>query len=224
MSAVEINLYRHGHTGHNDIQDVIFGQSLDEPLDELGVEQAVQLGEYQADNGLIPGYVASSHAERSLMTAHSAVGVLAMRGHLPQDFTVQRDQRLVEQSLGSHEGLPRRLVYTPVVLEQIENEQAEYRHPEGESMRDASDRGYAALLSSARLAETSSIRQVDLYTHNMTIASMLARIEGANSSKEMHDYVRGMLLAKRLGYVSRTVVVWENDKFTIEHIGEPTVL
>src|SRR6185437_7806369 len=158
---------------HNEIQDVVFGQSLDEPLDDLGLAQAAQLGEFQADNDLIPGYVASSHAERALLTAHSAVGVLAMRGLLPQDFTVQRDQRLVEQSLGAHEGLPRRLVYTPEVIEQIEREQADYRHPEGESMRDARDRGYAALLSSARLAGASSIERVDLYTHNMTIASML---------------------------------------------------
>ena len=224
MSAVEINLYRHGHTAHNEIRDVVFGQSLDEPLDELGFEQAAELGVYQADNDLIPGYVFTSHAERSLMTAHTAVGVLALRGRLPQGFTVQRDQRLVEQSLGVHEGMLRSEVYTPAVLEQIEREQAEYRHPEGESMRDASDRGYAALLSSARLAESSDVSRVDLYTHNMTIASILARIEGAHSSKEMHDYVRGMLNAQRLGFVSRTLVVWENDQFNIEHIGEPTVV
>lgn len=224
MSAIELNLYRHAHTARNDIGDVVFGQSLDEPLDELGFAQAVQLGEYQADHDLIPGYVFTSHAERALMTAHAAVGVLAMRGRLPQDFPVQRDQRLVEQSLGTHEGMLRRDVYTPTVLEQIEREQAEYRHPEGESMRDASDRGYAALLSSARLAESTDVQRVDLYSHNMTIASILARIEGANSSKEMHDYVRSMLRTQRLGNVSRTLVVWEDEQFKIEHIGEPTIV
>lgn len=224
MNAVELNLYRHAHTSRNDIGDTVFGQSLDEPLDDLGLLQAAQLGEYQADHNMIPGYVFTSHAERALMTAHSAVGVLAMRGCLPPDFSIQRDQRLVEQSLGAHEGMPRRQVYSSEVKGQIELKQADYRHPEGESMRDASDRGYAALLSSARLAETSDVHQVDLYSHNMTIASILARIEGAISSKDMHEYVRGMLLAKRLGYVSRTLIVWENDQFNIEHIGEPTVV
>jgi broad specificity phosphatase PhoE len=224
MNAVEINLYRHGHTGRNDTQDIVFGQSLDEPLDELGLAQAEQLGAFQDENDLIPGYVFTSHAERGLVTAETAVGVLALRGRLSREFPVQKDQRLVEQSLGYHEGRQRLEVYTPAVKARIQHELADYRHPGGESMRDASDRGYAALVSSARLAESTSVEQVDLYSHNMTIASILARIEGANSSQEMHEYVRRMLLAKRIGYVSRTLVVWEKDRFKVEHIGEPTIL
>ena len=224
MNAVEINLYRHGHTARNDYSDIVFGQSLGEPLDALGEAQAADLGAYQRDLDLIPELVFSSHAERAFNTANIALGVLAVSGQLPRGFGVAIDKRLVEQSLGTHEGMRRIDAYTPQVKAQIERERADYTHPGGESMRDLSNRGYAAVLDGARRATASGVRQVDNYTHNMTIAAILARIEGAVSSDEMHDYIRGLLLAKRIGNVSRTLVVWEREKFRIELIGEPTIL
>lgn len=224
MNAVEVNLYRHGHTGRNDTPGIVFGQTLGEPLDDLGLSQAEALGEYQRDNDLIPGYVFTSHAERALMTAHTAVGVLALSGRLRHDLTIETDERLVEQSLGRHEGMRREEVYTDEVRAQIDRELGNYRHPGGESMHDVMSRGYAALVGAARIAEGSDVKQVDLYSHNMTIATILARVEGATNPADLHEYVLGMIRGKRLANVSRTLVVWEKGRFNIELVGEPTIL
>jgi broad specificity phosphatase PhoE len=223
MNAIECNLYRHGHTPANDRPEVVMGQSLGAPLDGLGLAQAIALGNYLVDNELIPDLVFSSHAERALSTARTAVGVLRVSGKFSRNVAVMTDQRLTEQSLGEHEGMPRVEVYTSEILEQIDRERADYRHPRGESMRDVSARGYAALLDGVRFAEKTSVARVDNYTHNMTIAAILARIEGAVKPDEMHDYIRSMTLAKRIGNVSRTMVVWEKDRFRVELVGEPTV-
>lgn len=226
MNAVELNLYRHGHVGRNDVTDLVFGQTLEEELDALGLAQAEELSVYQLDNGLIPDYVVSSHAERALQTANIVVGRLALSGRLAPGVTVIQDRRLVEQCLGKHEGMPRAEVYTQEVKYQIGLQLADYRHPGkgGESMRDTSTRGLAALSDSARLAEARGYKQVDLYSHNMTIAATLAQLEGHTSSKDMHDYIRQMLLSKRLGNVSRTLVIWDNNRLKVELIGEPTVI
>lgn len=224
MNAVEVNLYRHGHTRRNDTPDIVFGQSLDEPLDELGFVQAYELGVYQRDHFLIPDLVRNSHAERALMTAYTAVGALVLSGSLTRDIVVESDERLVEQSLGSHEGMRREDVYTDDVKAQIDRERGNYRHPNGESMMDLMTRGYAALLDAASVAERSGARQIDLYSHNMTIESILARLDGADEPDSLHGYVLGNLRNKRLANVSRTLVVWENGRFNIELVGEPTIL
>lgn len=224
MNAVEVNLYRHGHTGRNDTPGIVFGQSLDVPLDDLGEAQAYELGVYQRENDLIPDLVRSSHAERSLMTAYTAVGVLAISGRLSHDLVVETDERLVEQSLGVHEGMRRDDVYTEAVKVQLDRERGNYRHPGGESMMDMMTRGYAALLDATSVAERSGAKQVDLYSHNMTIESILAKLDGADESDTLHAYLLGNLRQKRLANVSRTLVIWENGRFNVELVGEPTIL
>jgi broad specificity phosphatase PhoE len=47
--ALEVDLYRHGHTPSNDKKHIVMGQNLGVPLDTQGEGQALSLGEFQEE-------------------------------------------------------------------------------------------------------------------------------------------------------------------------------
>jgi broad specificity phosphatase PhoE len=218
MTVVEVDLFRHGHSRANEDPSLVIGQSLPAPLSEQGMQQAEALGEYIVSRRLRPDIAYHSPAERARATAAAALGVLGVEGCLP----ILPDARLLEQSLGEHEGRPRASVYTRSVRGQLDIEKAAYRHPGGESMLDASERMHDWLEEAALRATREGQRRVHGYSHNTAMASLLARLAGAGRPDEMQEYVLETLRERRIGYASRTLIVYERGRFRIEHIGEPT--
>lgn len=166
MPAVEINLYRHGHTATEEDPNTSEEPGLAVPLDALGLRQASQLGSYQLENHLVPGMVYSSHAERALATAHIA-SRMALKGAV--EPKVVPDWQLVEQNLGIYEARQSaaRLLNA---IERIMAGEIDIRDGSHETLFDVGARVYGALERGARLAAVISVKQVDFYTHNIAIA------------------------------------------------------
>jgi broad specificity phosphatase PhoE len=217
-NAVELNLYRHGHVPENDNPGIVTGQNLSAELDTLGESQAQGLGEFMRGYGIRPDIAYSSHARRVVQTGSIALSVMDPFDHLPLIV----EPNLVEQDMGFSEGRPREEVYTPAVKAKIAQLGAEYRHPGGESMADVGRRMFAFLLNSARNAEAEELAQVSAFSHNVSIATVVAKVEGVVAPDEMRDRVLSLLGGRVIGNASRTLIVYEKGQFRLEHIGEPT--
>jgi broad specificity phosphatase PhoE len=221
MPRIEVSLFRHGHTPRNADPSIVTGQSLDVPLSELGERQAVTLGNYQAQNGLFPNVVNSSHALRTRMTAQLALESVGYAIMPP----IGIDERLVEQNLGKSEGRPRTEVYTDDVKIQIALHGANYRHPGGESMADTGVRMYDWLTQTSEDLEGTEwldAVQIHAYSHQIAIASLIARVEGVESPLEMRDHVLSLSQNNAIGNASHTFIVIENGTPNIEFIGQST--
>jgi broad specificity phosphatase PhoE len=218
MSTIQFNFIRHGHVDYP--PGILIGQSPEFQLDELGEQQSYDWGEYQRRFRLYPDIVMTSPAERAIATAVQSLGTLGVAGYVP----INIDHRLSEQSLGEHEKMPRDRVYTPNLLALIEEKGAIYRHPGGQSMLDKGKEMFAYLIWTTREAQYKGFQRVDSYSHNIAIASLLAYISGVVEPHNMHTYVRDIIVNKKIGNASRTLIVWENGNYNIKFIGASTAI
>lgn len=126
-----ILLARHGQTGAN--RDGLLVGRIDPPLTALGVEQAERLGDALARSGAIR--VVSSPLERTRRTAAAIAARL--------DLEVEIDERIVEMDYGAWDGTP--LADIPIETWRTWRTDAEFRPPDGESLRDVARRVGAAM-------------------------------------------------------------------------------
>ena len=102
-----IYIIRHGQTEKNKA-NLLQGRS-EHPLNETGIQQAQEAGEWFGEHGIIFDSVFSSPLKRAIDTARIAAG----KG---SDFLLNVDERLIEMEYGPYEGLDLR-VPPPEIIE-----------------------------------------------------------------------------------------------------------
>lgn len=130
----EIYLVRHPETPYNADGTVVGGRSNHLLLSPRGEQQVGQFIEAYAKSYPAPDILYSSPA---LRTRALAEAYLESRGGTIPYYI---EDALQEMSQGDAEGKPRLETYTPEVLERINTELFDFKHPNGESLNDVSDR------------------------------------------------------------------------------------
>ena len=145
------------------------------PLTTQGELQARQLGRYLQDAHEIPSHIVASPALRARQTARIAIGTM----HLSTDIHIE--EGFQEVNHGDWEGLPRESVYTPAVLQRIDDMNGTFRAPGGESTKDVARRMFAALTKhTVSLVEPGPVH---VYSHGFAIRSLVGLIEGWDHPK-----------------------------------------
>ncbi|MFM7616402.1 MAG: histidine phosphatase family protein [Actinomycetes bacterium] len=126
-----IVLARHGQTEAN--RDGLLVGRIDPVLTPLGIEQADRLGIALADSSAVR--VVSSPLTRTRQTADAIAARLGLE--------VEIDDRLVEMDYGAWDGTP--LADIPIETWRAWRTDAEFRPPDGESLRDVARRVGAAM-------------------------------------------------------------------------------
>lgn len=160
-----IVLWRHGQTDHN-VEGRFQGQA-DIPLNQIGRGQARQAAALLAQ--LPVDVVVSSPLRRALVTCQT----LARRLDLP----VSTDDRLMEISVGSWEGLLDSEVYAahPDFALALDEGRDFRRSPEGETAQEVGERVGAALRD---IADANQGKTVVVGSHGLAIRMGTARVLG----------------------------------------------
>lgn len=128
--CTEIYLIRHGESSMNTLPDLIGGHSPSALLTAEGKRQARALGVFLLSHGLRFDAVFSSPLERSKQTAIC----VCQEVNFPQE-KIELGDALMEISQGLWEGLRRSEVYTPDLINVMNNSQPDFHAPGGESQR-----------------------------------------------------------------------------------------
>lgn len=128
-----IDFYRHAESMMNLHPEFVNGQCNDIQLSEEGRRQARMLGDFISEKGYVYDRAYVSEAFRTWRTFVGAFGE-------ELGLSVAVDSRLNECSQGEAEGMPRREVYTPEIIEQMNFLQQNFAMPGGESISDVATR------------------------------------------------------------------------------------
>lgn len=218
MSYVEIDVYRHGISGANANNGLVVGRLPDEGLTDLGQDQAVQLGEFQVANGLRPDIAFTSPLKRTQET-----GMIALNTFNGQAPILRVSHQLTEHNRGDFEGKTISEIFTPTFTEQLDMIGSDYRYQGGESTNDVANRMALWLRTAALTALRADMKRVSGYSHHMAIVALITRLHGVTDPVEVHQLSRSILSSGIVDFVSRTLIVFENNRFMVEHIGEPTI-
>ncbi len=183
LSSGRLILVRHGQTAHNKTRRV--QGHIDEPLDELGCEQAHKVGLHFRQLG-----IRGPRLESSDLAYATAQAIQAETGGTLETFPALR-----EISMGEWEGqLYDELAVSDAELhEQFWSGDPSIRARGGENAQEVAERVYAhALAHWPRAGET-----VILVSHGIAIGSLLARLLELDYQAEFRS---GQLIHRNTGY------------------------
>lgn len=165
----EIYLVRHPQSVLNTDRSLIGGRTNNIPITQLGAEQARRFAKAFSAQYPSPTVFYSSPAVRTkaLMDIYNET-----TGQF-NDYLI--DDSLQEMSQGEGEGQPRAEVYTPEVLQRIEEMQFDFALPGGETLNEVSDR----MLNWVYEADTHHPDSVILVaTHGQAIRAVAGKLLG----------------------------------------------
>lgn len=132
----EIFLVRHPETVHNADRSIVSGRSSDVELTPRGVEQARRFARAFAQFYPQPDALYSSPALRTRLLIETYLQ------ETDQTLPYTVDDALQEMSQGVAEGQQRSVIYTPEVVNRINQELFDFKLEGGESLNDVSARMY----------------------------------------------------------------------------------
>ena len=197
---------RHAESEGNLKTDIIGGQSNHLNITAQGQQQANALSQRLA--AMFPTtdllHCWASTAVRTFQTAQIALQ------HLPVDTNaLQRSEQLLELSQGDWVGRARLEIYTPEVVQFINNNNWNFKAPNGESQRDVEERMYAWLESQRDQAPDGSTFLV--FTHGVAIKCLLRKIL---------DSTPAMTYKFRIDNTSLTQFNWTERGWTLERVND----
>lgn len=192
---------RHAESVANTDLVHIGGQSNHVPLTEKGEAQAAQLGTFLSQLTIKPAIAYYSGAVRTKQTADISLDVAGISVQLVPD------ERLLEISQGTFEGMDRRLAYTPENIKTYRINELEGKFPGGESMHDAQLRMHAFIEEVHHSYPESTVL---VYGHGLAIRALVGLING---------YSKPEILAQTTGNASITRIDVTKDGTTVEYVG-----
>lgn len=203
---IDFYFIRHGEAEHNALNPELMCSRSDEArLTQLGREQAALLGCRLFDEGVILDKMYSSPAVRPRETAEIA---LSYMGRSIENVIV--DERLIEMSHGTAEGMPRKEVFTPERLVEIDKDIWNYRWEEGESQRDVAER-MMSWVEDAIQELGGSDATVGVFTHSMAIKCLVA---------EAMDMDRARTRFIGCDYTSITRLIYREEGLQIQTLND----
>ncbi|TNE31788.1 MAG: phosphoglycerate mutase, partial [Alphaproteobacteria bacterium] len=127
MSTTRLLIARHGNTFSADDILCRVGAGTDIPLVESGRRQAKLLGQFLAQEDLIPDLVYSSRLQRAAETATLALAEMP----LPAPLTLQQDDSFNEIDYGIDEGKPEDEVVARLGIDALQSWDQDAIVPEG---------------------------------------------------------------------------------------------
>lgn len=178
----EFIFIRHGETEMNVQPHLIGGRSNHTPLTERGIQQAKDFGTYFGLNSQFrsPDVVYSSGAKRTNSTAQYALKKMGTDPLVP----VLEDERLLEVSQGSYEGMLRDEVYSAENAERYNLNSLDGKLPGGESILDAQIRKQEFLHDTHNQYPDHTIM---IFGHGLAIRSLAGAVLGYNKQQIVHD-------------------------------------
>ena len=194
---MKIYLIRHGQTGRNANPDLI-GQSPEEPLSELGVQQAMALGKRFQAEAMAFKEVYCSPYKRAMQTCH-----LALPDCKP---TVVDDLR--EYSAGEAEDCSRSEMITFETLNAMRELGMHFTWPGGETLFEVEERAAKWLYQVMQQYKDERVN-LAVFSHGMTIKCLLHyimqfdhhttwRIDLRNTSVSVVEYKLGHRFIKSI--------------------------
>lgn len=198
----EFIFIRHCQSSMNLTPDIICGQNNTITPTELGIQQSKTLGEYLADISYEPDEIYSSPAVRAHETGRIALDAAGIY----QDINL--DDRLLEQSYGSLEGLDSSKIFTARGMRRYRFDQLTGKAPRGESIRDVQDRMLDFILEKETEQPGGKIL---VFSHAMAISSLISKIRNL-TARETIDLP--------LPNTSLTQITVESGRPTVDFTGQ----
>jgi broad specificity phosphatase PhoE len=204
MSANELYLIRHGESRMNINSHLIGGRSNETPLTERGIEQSRLLGRYFAENAIIPSHVFASPAVRTLQTARYVLGAM----ELSVDPIVAEDIQEMDQ--GMHVGRDREDVYTPAILQAIDEQGKDFKLEGAESMNDVGMRMLRWIEMNVPILNAMDVNRTFVFGHSVAIRSLVST---------MHNWTHRQTLEAATENTSFTMLDDESGKWGLNQFG-----
>lgn len=203
-NMTEIYLVRHPETEHNANPDIVSGRSNSVNLTPRGFEQARQFSQAFVETYPTPDAVYSSPALRTQTLAQ----IYTEQNNIPPPIAIDDD--LQEMSQGVAGGKNRLLIYTPDVIERINQELFDFKLPGGESLNDVSTRllGWVWRMHVAHPEQT-----VVAFTHGQAIRSAVGALLGWSHYEVTRDP------SKQTPNVSVSHLSVHDDTITVNYMG-----
>lgn len=167
---LDIYLIRHAESEMNKYSHLIGGRSNLTPLSQAGVHQARLLGKRLKQSGVVFNDIYSSSANRTKETART-VGLYL--GLTLDDVVIT--PKILELDQGDWEGMPREQIYTPELLNCINDDNWNFTPPNGESQKDVEKR-MLKWLKEYVLSRHPDEKTTGIFTHGMAIKCLLRGI------------------------------------------------
>ena len=192
-------LIRHGETGGN--SEGRFQGIVDNPLNDAGVHQAENLGEYF--NSIQVDEIYASPLIRSQQTAK-----IIAQHYTKRELTPVVERGLMEMNGGLLEGMKFSNIKEeyPEVMEAIQSHLATLQCPQGESMREVYDRITGAI---NHIIEINDGKTVLVIGHGISIAAYVHSVSGKPYAEMPNDLIEN---ATALCFHA------QNGQVTLEHI------
>ncbi len=161
---MKIYFVRHGQTANNR-KNMLQGRAADPELNETGIRQAEEAGEWFAENGISFDAVYSSPLRRAVRTAE----IIAERAARGTPVRIRIDERLIEMDYGPYEGAD--LTHMPEELRTFFADLIHNPAPEGmETLQEVTARAASFL---AELREESKKENVLIAAHAVSMKGAL---------------------------------------------------
>lgn len=200
----ELYLIRHGESQMNTQGHLVGGRSNETPLTNLGLAQATRLGEYFLAHAIIPDHVFASPAVRTLQTSCNTLAALKLN----REPTIADEIQEMDQ--GEYVGRERTTVYTPAVLQAIQEQGKDFKLPGGESMNGVGSRMLRWIETTVAVDDASDSRTF-VFGHGLAIRSLVSVLENW-SHRETFESVTDN--------TSVTLLVHQDDNWNVQYIGE----
>lgn len=203
----EFYFFRHAESELNVQEEIIGGRSNFANLTARGEQQADMLGDWIAASAIVPDVVISSPANRTMQTKERSLARLL----LPFEFHV--DDRIQELAQGVKEGANRYETYTPEIVDQIAQQQLDFKFEGGESIRDV-------MYRKAEFFKDTSDRYPDatifVYGHGLAIRALAGYIDRLSH----HDILRTL----KTPNVSLTRMSSDSGVHRVHVVGQPVTV
>lgn len=175
---VHLYFVRHAESLSNVNHHLIGGRSNHTPLTEKGKEQAKKLGERLGKSTVHLDLIATSSAVRAFDTSK----IMCETANLDFDKVVVSDE-LQELSQGDWEGKVRKEIYTPEMLNKINNNNWLHKAPNGESQKEVEERMYGWLEQNVfPLNDADQPIHCAIVTHGNAIRCLFRKIMDSTST------------------------------------------
>lgn len=207
MTKLEVRFIRHAKGTHMLDPDLIVGRSLDATLTDEGIDQADAKGCELLHRGIVPDYVASSTAERCRQTAKRILDIMGIAP--PIDLT----EDLLEMDQGDFVGRDRAEVYTPSVLQDIQEQGKDFKLLGGESMNEVGERGTGWLRTKEGLWAEKKLSVLAI-AHAGLITHTVGRIEN-------WDQPKSLAMLRSMPPIGETNVVFDGMQWYVDYFARP---
>lgn len=194
MARSELYLIRHGESEMNISSHIIGGRSNETPLTERGIDQARRLGRYLVAHNILPTRVFTSPADRTIQTAAYTLGAMGV------DIMPTVDDELQEMDQGEYVGRLRKEIYTPEVLQAIDQDGKEFKLTGAESMNEVGERMTQWIFAHVPTEqENPGVERTFVFGHGIAIKTAISSLYNWSHKKTYESVVENTSLTALFG-------------------------